>query len=64
MIIRIGDTVKLKKDIVDKEFDYSLPVGMEGTVANIIELPDETLVVFHPEGDTRLYAVNINSVTK
>lgn len=64
MIIKIGDTVKLKNAIVDKEFDYNLPVGLEGSVANILELPDETLILFHPEDDVRIYAVNVKSVTK
>lgn len=64
MKIYIGDKVKLKNEIVDKEFDYNLPVDMEGTVANLLELPDETLVLFHPEGDVRIYAINVNSITK
>lgn len=64
MIIKIKDRVTLTTTITDKEFDYHLPAGMKGEVVNIIELPDETLVLFHPDGEHRIYAVNINSVTK
>lgn len=64
MKIYIGDKVKLKNAIVDPEFDYNLPVGMEGTVANLLELPDETLVLFHPDGQMRIFAVNVKSITK
>lgn len=64
MKIYIGDKVKLTNAIVDPEFDYNLPVGMEGTVANLLELPDETLVLFHPDGQMRIFAVNVKSITK
>ena len=64
MKIRIKDTVKLKKAIADAEFDYNLPAGLEGTVVNIIELPDQTLVLFHPKDDVRIYAVDVHSITK
>lgn len=64
MIIKIKDRVKLKNAIVDEDFDYNLPEGMEGEVVNILELPAETLVLFHPDGSHRIFAVNVNSVTK
>lgn len=63
-VIKIGDKVKLKNEIVDKEFDYNLPIGMEGSVTNILELPDEMLVLFHPDGQMRIFAVNVKSITK
>lgn len=64
MRIKNGDVVKLNKEIVDREFDYQLAAGTEGEVSGIIELPDQVLIMFHPDGDNRIYAIDVRSVTK
>lgn len=60
--MKIGDKVAISKDIIGA--DYELRVDDEGTVVNIIQLPDETIVFFNPEDTAQVYAVNSNSVLK
>ncbi|AJT60742.1 hypothetical protein [Citrobacter phage CVT22] len=71
MIIRIKDTVKLKKNINFNFLDDRgedtidvIPAGTEGEVSNIIIIGDEKYIMFHPKDGSRIYAVSVDSVTK
>lgn len=70
MIIKIKDKVKLKNDVsfsfIDDRGDNQedkIPAGTEGEVSNIVVIGDEKLILFHPEGGCRIYAVSVDSVT-
>lgn len=67
MKFKNGDRVTLLHDIVDTEFDYELHKGVEGSVSTFIEIPSQpesNMVIFHPDGEMRLYGISAYSVEK
>lgn len=69
--MKTGDKVVLKKEIsYPSKDDYGspitevLPKGTLGTVANLVDIPGETLVFFNPDNTESIFAVSYSSVKK
>lgn len=68
---RIGDKVVLDKDQSydylddngDKVFD-TVYAGTKGTISNIVQIDKEVLILFHPDAESRIFAIDVKNFSK